>query len=224
MVDSAPRAARLRGDPGRHRPDRAADRGDPHASHPDAYVGTPSFLRIIVEKAQRNRSLDISNLKRALRRRRGAAAEPARVVPRAGRRDRAAVVRHRRPRPGRLRVGGDGGHDPRRGPDPGDRAPGHRRAGAPTARSARWSSPASTPDYPMIRFGTGDLSAVLPGASPCGRTNVRIKGLDGARRPDRPRCAACSCIRGRSPRSSGATRRDRPRAAGDRPARWPTIR
>ena len=34
-------------------------------------------------------------------------------------------------------------------------------------------------DYPLIRFGTGDLSAVLSGASPCGRTNVRIKGWMG---------------------------------------------
>ncbi|HTY03302.1 MAG TPA: AMP-binding protein [Rhodocyclaceae bacterium] len=35
------------------------------------------------------------------------------------------------------------------------------------------------PDYPLIRFGTGDLSAILPGVSPCGRTNVRIKGWMG---------------------------------------------
>lgn len=35
------------------------------------------------------------------------------------------------------------------------------------------------PDYPLVRFGTGDLSAILPGASPCGRTNVRIKGWLG---------------------------------------------
>ncbi|MET0195025.1 MAG: AMP-binding protein [Hyphomicrobiaceae bacterium] len=34
-------------------------------------------------------------------------------------------------------------------------------------------------DYPMIRLATGDLSAVLPGASPCGRTNMRIKGWMG---------------------------------------------
>ncbi len=34
-------------------------------------------------------------------------------------------------------------------------------------------------DYPLIRFGTGDLSAVLPGRSPCGRTNTRIKGWMG---------------------------------------------
>jgi phenylacetate-CoA ligase len=35
------------------------------------------------------------------------------------------------------------------------------------------------PDYPLIRFATGDLSAVLDGSSPCGRTNVRIKGWLG---------------------------------------------
>jgi phenylacetate-CoA ligase len=34
-------------------------------------------------------------------------------------------------------------------------------------------------DYPLIRFGTGDLSAILPGLSPCGRTNLRIKGWMG---------------------------------------------
>jgi phenylacetate-CoA ligase len=34
-------------------------------------------------------------------------------------------------------------------------------------------------DYPMIRLATGDLSAVLPGRSPCGRTNRRIKGWMG---------------------------------------------
>jgi phenylacetate-CoA ligase len=35
------------------------------------------------------------------------------------------------------------------------------------------------PDYPLIRFGTGDLSAVLPGTCPTGRTNARIKGWMG---------------------------------------------
>jgi phenylacetate-CoA ligase len=34
-------------------------------------------------------------------------------------------------------------------------------------------------DYPMIRLATGDLSAFLPGRSPCGRTNARIKGWMG---------------------------------------------
>ena len=35
------------------------------------------------------------------------------------------------------------------------------------------------PDYPLIRFGTGDLSAVLPGLCPTGRTNTRIQGWLG---------------------------------------------
>jgi phenylacetate-CoA ligase len=34
-------------------------------------------------------------------------------------------------------------------------------------------------DYPLIRFATGDLTAALPGNSPCGRTNIRIKGWMG---------------------------------------------
>jgi phenylacetate-CoA ligase len=33
--------------------------------------------------------------------------------------------------------------------------------------------------YPLVRFGTGDLSALMAGASPCGRTNARIKGWMG---------------------------------------------
>jgi phenylacetate-CoA ligase len=35
------------------------------------------------------------------------------------------------------------------------------------------------PDYPMVRLATGDMSAVMAGASPCGRTNTRIKGWMG---------------------------------------------
>jgi phenylacetate-CoA ligase len=34
-------------------------------------------------------------------------------------------------------------------------------------------------DYPMVRLATGDLSAVMAGVSPCGRTNMRIKGWMG---------------------------------------------
>nr|WP_255581665.1 AMP-binding protein [Cupriavidus sp. AU9028] len=41
----------------------------------------------------------------------------------------------------------------------------------------------SNPDYPLIRFATGDLSAIVPGssrqASPCGRTNLRLRGWLG---------------------------------------------
>ena len=35
------------------------------------------------------------------------------------------------------------------------------------------------PDYPLIRFATGDLSAIMPGMSPCGRTNRRLRGWLG---------------------------------------------
>jgi len=35
------------------------------------------------------------------------------------------------------------------------------------------------PAYPLVRFGTGDLSAILPGSCPSGRTNTRIKGWMG---------------------------------------------
>jgi len=40
-------------------------------------------------------------------------------------------------------------------------------------------TPLFNAEYPLIRFGTGDLSAFLPGTSPCGRTNARIKGWLG---------------------------------------------
>ena len=36
-----------------------------------------------------------------------------------------------------------------------------------------------SPEYPLIRFATGDLSALMPGMSPCGRTNRRIRGWMG---------------------------------------------
>src|SRR3546814_17023168 len=39
-------------------------------------------------------------------------------------------------------------------------------------------------DYPLVRFGTSDLSAIMPGASHCSRTNIRIKGWMG--RADQP--------------------------------------
>ncbi|WP_269932966.1 phenylacetate--CoA ligase family protein [Aminobacter sp. HY435] len=36
-----------------------------------------------------------------------------------------------------------------------------------------------SPEYPLLRFGTGDLSRVLPGSSTCGRTNLRLAGWMG---------------------------------------------
>jgi hypothetical protein len=45
-------------------------------------------------------------------------------------------------------------------------------------------------DYPLVRFATGDLSAVMAGQSPCGRTNMRIKGWMG-RAIKQPRSRGC---------------------------------
>ena len=49
----------------------------------------------------------------------------------------------------------------------------------PGRRSGRLVITTLNPDHPLIRFGTGDLSAVLPGPCPTGRTATRIKGWMG---------------------------------------------
>jgi phenylacetate-CoA ligase len=56
--------------------------------------------------------------------------------------------------------------------------PGHRRTD-PAGEVGEVVVTTLTPEYPLIRFATGDLSAVLAGISPCGRTNTRIKGWMG---------------------------------------------
>jgi phenylacetate-CoA ligase len=54
-----------------------------------------------------------------------------------------------------------------------------RASRCPTARWANWWSPPLNPAYPLIRFGTDDLSAILPGACPTGRTAPRTKDWMG---------------------------------------------
>ncbi len=44
---------------------------------------------------------------------------------------------------------------------------------------AKWWLTLLEADYPLVRFATGDLSALLPGLSPCGRTNARLRGWMG---------------------------------------------
>jgi phenylacetate-CoA ligase len=44
-------------------------------------------------------------------------------------------------------------------------------------------TPLFNADYPLIRFATGDLSAIMPGRSPCGRTNARLRGWLGRADP-----------------------------------------
>ena len=144
---------------------------------PDAYVGTPSFLRILLEKA-RETGADISHLKRAL-----VAAEAlppslrawfreqglASVLQWYGTADLGLIAYESEALEGMildedliLEIVRPGTDDPVADGEVGEVV-----------------ITSFNPDYPMIRFGTGDLSAVLPGASPCGRTNVRIRGWLG---------------------------------------------
>ena len=144
---------------------------------PDAYCGTPSFLRIIVEKAQ-ELGLDISTLRRAL-----CAAEAlppslrawfhaqgiATVLQWYGTAD-VGLIAYESPAMEGMILEEDLILEIVR--------PG---TGEPVADGEVGEVVVTRfdPDYPMIRFGTGDLSAVMSGTSACGRTNVRIRGWMG---------------------------------------------
>ena len=144
---------------------------------PDAYVGTPSFLRILIEKAHET-GADISRLRRAL-----VAAEALppslrswfreqgvhTVLQWYGTADIGLIAYESEALEGMildedliLEIVRPGTDEPVADGEVGEVV-----------------VTSFNPDYPMIRFGTGDLSAVLPGASPCGRTNVRIRGWMG---------------------------------------------
>jgi len=143
---------------------------------PDAYIGTPSFLKILVEKAIESK-VDIASLKKALvggeafppslrdwLAARGiegyqcyATADLGLVAYETSSRDGLVLDEHvivEIVRPG---------------------------SGTPVADGevGEVVVTALNPDYPLVRFGTGDLSAVLPGRCPTGRTNTRIKGWLG---------------------------------------------
>jgi phenylacetate-CoA ligase len=143
---------------------------------PQGYVGTPSFLRIIVEKAD-EMGADISSLGRAL-----VAAE---ALPAALR----AAFDARGIRTLQCYASADLGlmayeSEAREGMIVEESLiveivrPG---TGEPVAEGevGEVVITSFTEEYPLIRFATGDLSAVLPGRSPCGRTNMRIRGWLG---------------------------------------------
>ncbi|NEX63222.1 phenylacetate--CoA ligase family protein [Noviherbaspirillum galbum] len=148
---------------------------------PDAYVGTPSFLKIIIEKA-REMNADIGSVQRALV---GAEALPPSL--RAWLKDNgvATVLQ--------MYGSADIGNIAYETMSNGEVNPGMvideeliveivRPGTGDTVADGEVGEVVVTsfnPDYPLVRFGTGDLSAVLAGASPCGRTNVRIKGWMG---------------------------------------------
>jgi len=143
---------------------------------PEGYVGTPDFLKILLDTAQ-STGKDASSIKRALV---SGAALPASLRQELGHRGVAVLQCYATAELGVIAYESDA----RDGmivnetviveivrPGTGDPVP-EGEVGEVVVTSFN-------PDYPMIRFGTGDLSAVMPGVSPCGRTNARLRGWMG---------------------------------------------
>jgi phenylacetate-CoA ligase len=143
---------------------------------PDAYTGTPSFLRILLEKA-REMNVDLGSLKKASVG--GEACPPSltawfreqgvEVYQTYATADLGLVAYETPAREGLVleehvivEIVRPGTGDP-----------------VPEGEVGELVVTSLNPAYPLIRFGTGDLSAVLPGACPTGRTAPRIKGWMG---------------------------------------------
>ncbi len=143
---------------------------------PHGYVGTPSFLKIILDKA-RELGADVSSLTKAVV---SGEALPPSLRKELGERgvdvlqcyvtaDLGLIAYESSAKEGMIVDEGviveivrPGTGDP-----------------VPPAEVGEVVVTTFNPDYPLIRFATGDLSALLPGVSPCGRTNTRIKGWLG---------------------------------------------
>jgi phenylacetate-CoA ligase len=146
-----------------------------------AFGGTPSFLKLIVEKADEMR-VDISSLKKAIvgaeylppALRAAMAARGIRVLQLYATADIGLLAYESAMPDGSINEGmvldealileivRPGTGDP-----------------VPAGDVGEVVVTSFNADYPLVRFATGDLSAVLPGTSPCGRTNTRIKGWMG---------------------------------------------
>ena len=144
---------------------------------PDAYVGTPSFFKIILDKAD-EQGIDRTSLKKALVS--GEAFPPSLRDALAARgivayqayatADVGSIAYESEAREGLIVDEGVLIEIVR---------PGTGEPLAPGEVGEVVVTTLANADYPLIRFGTGDLSALLPGVSPCGRTNMRIKGWLG---------------------------------------------
>ncbi|MGB9041033.1 MAG: AMP-binding protein, partial [Pseudolabrys sp.] len=143
---------------------------------PTGYVGTPDFLKILLDTAEKT-GKDASSIKRGLV---SGAALPASLREELGRRGVAVLQMYATAELGVIAYESEA----REGmivnetvmveivrPGTGDPVP-DGEVGEVVVTSFN-------PDYPMIRLATGDLSALMPGVSPCGRTNSRIKGWMG---------------------------------------------
>ena len=143
---------------------------------PQAYLGTPSFLRILVEKAAEAGS-DIASLKKGLV---GGEAFPPSLRDWFSERGLAVYQSYATADVGLIAYETSA----RQGLVLDEHCiveivrPG---TGDPVAEGEVGEVVVTVfnPDYPLVRFGTGDLSAVLPGQCPTGRTNTRIKGWLG---------------------------------------------
>jgi phenylacetate-CoA ligase len=143
---------------------------------PAGYVGTPSFLAILLDKAAES-GADLSSLKKALVSGEGFPPALHQRFADAGiaalqcyaTADLGLIAYESTAREGLildegiiLEIVQPGTGDP-----------------APPGEVGEVVVTTLTPEYPLIRFATGDLSALLAGPSPCGRTNHRIKGWLG---------------------------------------------
>ncbi|MFU1912912.1 phenylacetate--CoA ligase family protein [Bordetella avium] len=143
---------------------------------PSGYTGTPSFLKIILEKAD-ELGIPLTSLKRALvsgeafppSLRDWLAARGIAGYQAYGSADLGMIAFETPAREG-LVLGEDLILEIVR---PGTGLP------LPDGEVGEVVITTLNPDYPLVRFGTGDLSAVLPGRSPCGRSNTRIRGWLG---------------------------------------------
>jgi phenylacetate-CoA ligase len=143
---------------------------------PVGFVGTPDFLKILLDSAA-DSGKDASSIKRALV---SGAALPASLRDELGKRgvtvlqcyataDLGVIAYESEAREGMIvnetvivEIVRPGTGDP-----------------VPEGEVGEVVVTSFNSDYPMIRLGAGDLSALLPGRSPCGRTNIRIKGWMG---------------------------------------------
>ncbi len=143
---------------------------------PDGYIGTPSFLRILLEKAQ-EKNIDISSLTKALvsgeafpaSTRSYLAAQGISALQCYATADLGLIAYESSVNSGLiidegvyLEIVRPGSGDP-----------------VPDGEVGEVVVTTFNPDYPLIRFATGDLSAIQTGTSDCGRTNRRIKGWMG---------------------------------------------
>lgn len=143
---------------------------------PTGYVGTPDFLKILLDTAEKT-GKNAASLKRGLV---SGAALPASLRDELGRRGVTVLQCYATAELGVIAYESEA----REGmivnetviveivrPGTGDPVPDGEVGEVVVTSFNR--------DYPMIRLGTGDLSALMPGVSQCGRTNARIKGWMG---------------------------------------------